>query len=58
MALATAFGVWIGVSFLTPAIERIVCTLIVMPAVLAVCWFVIRYVVPFLFEIVTMIWNS
>ena len=58
VALGTAFAVWIGVSFLTPTFERKICTLIVMPALLAVCWFVIRHVLPFLFEIVSMIWNS
>ncbi|HEX5471100.1 MAG TPA: hypothetical protein VFW73_04405 [Lacipirellulaceae bacterium] len=58
VALATAFVVWIGLRFMPPAIERKMSTLIVMPAFLAVCWAVVRYVLPFLFEIVSMIWNS
>lgn len=57
VAVATAFGVWIGVRFLKPATERRVCTLIVMPALLAVCWFIIRYVLPFLFEMLCIVWN-
>ncbi len=58
VAVATAFGVWIGVSFVAPAVERKVCTWIVMPALLAVGWFVIRYVLPFLFELILMVWNA
>lgn len=58
VALATVIAVWIGVSLLAPAAERKVCTLIVMPAVLAVGWFVVRYLLPFLFELIMMIWNS
>ena len=58
LALATAFVVWSGVCFLPPATERKVCTLIVMPTVLAVGWFVLRYLLPFLFELIVMTWNS
>ncbi|HVX12185.1 MAG TPA: hypothetical protein VHC22_13470 [Pirellulales bacterium] len=58
VALATALAVWIGVTFLKPATDRKVCTLIVMPAVLAACWFVVRYVLPFLFDLLLMTWNA
>lgn len=58
VALATALAIAIGGSFLKPAVERIVCMLIVMPAMLAVCWFVIRYVLPFLFEVLCIVWDA
>lgn len=58
VALATAIGVWVGVSFMAPVIERKVSTLIVTPALLAVCWFVVRYVLPFFFDLLCVIWNS